>query len=196
MFSSDVVAFASAPQHVVLAAQPLGQLDAVPHLRGGKAEYVGIRVGRRAGHVARMAEQVRRAPQELHAGRRHLLLNPIADPREVGDVLADRVRLGHYVGVVEAEIRQPQAGEELESFVQLVFRVRLIHRAGVPGTAECAGAEHVGALGAERVPVADRHPQMVFHPLAKHHAVLVVIAIGERVLGASPSNRIGGMSAK
>ena len=95
-----------------------------------------------------------------------------------------RVRLGHHVRIVEAEEGQAQPREELESLVQLVLRMRLIHGPDVPGTVECAGPEHVGALGAEGVPVADRHAKMVFHSLAEDDAVLVVIAIGKRILGA------------
>ena len=183
MLSRHVVALASAPQDVVLAAETLGQFDAVPHLCGSEPEHIRIRVGSRARHVARVAEEIRGAPKQLHAGGRHLLADAIADPREIVDVLADRVRLSHHIRIVKAEVRQAQPGEELESFVQLVFRMGLIHRSVVPGTVERAGPEHVGALGAERVPVADRHSKMVFHPLAEDDAVLVVVAIGKRVLG-------------
>ena len=38
-------------------------VDAGLHRGGGKGEDVRVRIGRRAGHVARVREQVRRAPQ-------------------------------------------------------------------------------------------------------------------------------------
>ena len=178
-----IVALSSAPQNVVLAAETLRQFDAVPHLSCGKPKHIRIRVGSRAGHISRVAEEIRRAPEQPHSSGRHLLLDAIADPREILDVLADGVSLCHHIRIVKAEVRQAQPGEELESFIQLEFRMCLIHRPTVPGTVERAGPEHVGALVAERVPVADRHSKMVFHPLAEDDAILVVVAIGKRVLG-------------
>ena len=71
-----VVALATAPQHVVLPAEPLGDLEHVLDLRRGEREHLGIGVGGRASLVARVGEQVRRAPQQPDAGpflvaRRH-----------------------------------------------------------------------------------------------------------------------------
>jgi hypothetical protein len=87
--------------------------------------------------------------------------------QEVRDMLAQCVRLGHDVDVVEAEIRQPEPGEELECFVELVVRRRLIERAAVPGSAERARAEHIEAIPVERVPVAHGHAQLLLHGLAQ-----------------------------
>ena len=156
-----VVALAPAPQHVVLAAQAVRRLEAVPHLGGGEAEHLRIGIGGAARHVARMAEQVGRAPQQLDAGRRHLRARSCRPCAEIRHVLADGVRLRHDVDVVEAEVRQPQPREELEGFVELEVRGRLIERAAVPRTAERAGAEHIEAVPAEGVPVADRHAQLL-----------------------------------
>ena len=63
-----VVALAAAPQDVVLAAQPLGDLEHVLDLRRGVGEDLGVGVGRGAGLVARVREQVGGAPQEADAG--------------------------------------------------------------------------------------------------------------------------------
>jgi len=117
-----------------------------------------------------------------HAACRHLLLNAVADPRQVVDVLADGARRCHHVGVVKAEVRQAQSSEKLEGFIQLLLGSRLIHGPAVPGPVERPGPEHVGALGAERMPIADRHAQVVFHSLAEHDPVLIVITKGQRVL--------------
>jgi hypothetical protein len=84
---------------------------------------------------------------------------------------------------MEAEKREPEASEELEGFVQLMFRVLLVHGAAVPRTVESPWAEHVRALRAERVPIAHCHTEMVFHPLADYEAVFFVISICERVDG-------------
>ena len=63
-----VVALAAAPQDVVLAAEALRHLEHVLDLGRGVGEHLGIGVRGRAGLVARMAEQVGRAPQQLSAG--------------------------------------------------------------------------------------------------------------------------------
>ena len=60
-----LVAFASAPQHVVVATQPMCGFEAVGHLAGGEGEDLRIRVGGRARLIARIGEQVGGAPQQL-----------------------------------------------------------------------------------------------------------------------------------
>ena len=82
-----LVALATAPEHVVLAAELLGDLHALLHLRGRIGEHVGIRVGGRAVHVDAVAEHVGGAPEELHA-RLLLLLEHV-----VGDDIQATVRL-------------------------------------------------------------------------------------------------------
>jgi hypothetical protein len=84
---------------------------------------------------------------------------------------------------MEAEKREPETSEELEGFVQLMFRVLPVHWAAVPGTVKSPWAEHVRALRTERVPIAHCHAEMVFHPLAHYEAVFFVISICERVDG-------------
>ena len=79
-----VVALAAAPQHVVGAAEPLRDLEHVLDLRGGVGEDLGVGVGRGAGRVARMREQVGGAPQQPDAGP--LLV--------AGGVVDERVEVG------------------------------------------------------------------------------------------------------
>src|ERR1035438_4736486 len=62
-----LVALTSAPQHVVLAAKTFRQFDAVPHLCCRKSKHIRIRVGSRSRHVARVAEEIRRTPKQLHS---------------------------------------------------------------------------------------------------------------------------------
>ncbi len=78
-----LVAFAAAPERVAAAAEFLGDFERFLHLRGGKGERVGVRAGRGAVHVAAVAEQVGRAPQQLDAGALLLLLEHFHDRVEV-----------------------------------------------------------------------------------------------------------------
>ena len=63
-----VVALATAPQHVVVTTEAVRRLQAMGDLGGGVGEQLGVRVRRRPGLVARVGEEVGRAPQELDAG--------------------------------------------------------------------------------------------------------------------------------
>ena len=192
-----VVALAPAPQHVVLAAQPPGGLETLADLRGGEGGHVGIGVGAGAGLVAPVREQVGGAPQRPDAGLGLLALEAIDGFGEVTGVLAQRRRRGHDVDVVEAVERQPQPGEEVERRVHLGEGGVAGHRAGQPRAAERAGPEHVGAVPAERVPVADRRAQPVLHAAAEHDPVLVVVAIRQRVgRSPTPSKRTGSTPPK
>src|SRR5690606_41833718 len=51
-----------------------------------------------------------------------------------------------------------------------------------PRAIERTAAEGVAAFLGKSVPIGDGRADMVFHPLAGDHFVLVVVAIGERVL--------------
>ncbi len=102
---------------------------------------------------------------------------------QVGDVFANVVGLGHDIDVVKAEVGQSQSRQEFERFVELVIGGGLIQRTAVPGTVETAGAENIGSFPVEGVPVAHRHAQVLLHGLAGDDALLVVIAIRQRILG-------------
>ena len=85
----------------------------------GVGEDLGVGVGRRAGRVARMAEQVGGPPQQLHAGPRHVPLGLGDDRLEVGRRLGEGAALGRDVAVVEAVVRDAELVEELERRVEL-----------------------------------------------------------------------------
>ena len=97
-----VVALAAAPQHVVRAAEPVRHLERLLHLRRGVGEHLGIGIGRRAGGVAPVAEQVGRAPEQPHAGARHLRLDALEHAVEQRVALAQRRAFGRDVAIVEA----------------------------------------------------------------------------------------------
>ncbi len=60
-----LVTLATAPEHVVLAAQRLGHVERLLHLGRGVGEDVRVGIGGRAAHVARMGKEVGRAPEQL-----------------------------------------------------------------------------------------------------------------------------------
>ncbi len=62
------IALATAPEHVVLPAQGHRRLQRRLDLHRRARHHVEIRVGRRTVHIARMREQIGRAPQQLDAG--------------------------------------------------------------------------------------------------------------------------------
>jgi len=78
-----LVTLAAAPQHVVLTAKLVRQLQHVPHLRRGVGEDLGVGVGGRAGHVPPVREQIGRAPEQPHTARLHALGQPLADAPHV-----------------------------------------------------------------------------------------------------------------
>ena len=69
-----LIAFAAAPEDIAGPAQLLGHFERLLDLGGGVGEGVGIGAGGGAVHVARIGEQVGRAPQQLDAGPLLLLL--------------------------------------------------------------------------------------------------------------------------
>ena len=109
-----LVAFAAAPEHVARPAEFLGHFQGLLDLGGGKGEGVGVAACGRAVHVARIAEQVGRAPEQLDAGPLLLLLDDLDDGVEVLVGLGQRLALGGDVAVVEAEERGAELLHELE----------------------------------------------------------------------------------
>ena len=63
-----VIAFAAAPQDIVFAAKPVRGFKAFADLADGAGGDFRVRVRQATGRIARMAEQVRGAPEQLRAG--------------------------------------------------------------------------------------------------------------------------------
>ena len=179
-----VVALAPAPEDVVGAAEAMGHLQAVLHLRGRVGEDLRVGVGGRAGRVARVAEQVGGAPEQADSGGLHPSRHPLGDARDVVVALREGGALGRDVAVVKAEERHSQLLEELERGVQLALAGLEAVGPGQPRMRSSVAAPNMSTPGCvERVPVADGRPQVVLHPLAEHLAVPVVVAERERVGG-------------
>ena len=88
-------------------------------LRSGVGEDLGVGIGRGSALVARVAEQIGRAPQESDAG---LFLERRGLIRERVEVRAERreaVTLRSDVPVMEAVVRGADLGEELEGCGEL-----------------------------------------------------------------------------
>ncbi len=84
---------------------------------------------------------------------------------------------------MEAVVGHTQLGEEFKRRVQLHAGAGFVILAFAPGEVEGAGAEGVVACAAEGVPVAHGKAEVLFHGLAGHYAVLVVILEREGVVG-------------
>ncbi len=179
-----LVALAAAPQHVVGAAEAVGGVDAVLHLRRGVGEDVGVGVGGGAGRIAGVHECLRGAPQQLRVRLGHLRFGVVDHRVEVGAALGEGGALGRDVAVVEAVEGNAELGEELEGGVHLhVGGDHGVERRVEPRAVEGASAEDVGADPRKTVPVADGHAELLFHGLAHDDAVLVVPAEREGVVG-------------
>ena len=181
-----VVAFPASPQHIVSAAQPVCGLQHMLHLRSRVREDLRIRVRRGAAHIATVAEQVGRAPQQPDADPLHLRFHQPHDVVEIGIALRERCALGGHVPVMEGEERHAQLLEELERHRELHFGERERVAVTRPRSQERLTAELVGAGPGEAVPVGNGKAEVVLHALAEHFPVRVVPAEGHRVIGARP----------
>src|SRR6185503_13448859 len=186
-----VVALATAPQHIVRAAEAMRGLEHVLDLGRGVGEHLRIRVRGRAGHVPGHAEQVGGAPQQPEAGPAHLPLDEVDDLVEERDGLLPGALLRRDVTVVEAEEGDAQLVQELEGRLDLhACGLEWVDAGCQPWPVERAHAEHVDPRPGERVPQADADAEVVLHALAEDHPVGVVDGVGQRVrrLGAAEGN--------
>jgi hypothetical protein len=170
-----VVALTAAPQHVVLAAQALRDLQHVLDLGSGIGEHRWIRVGGCAGLVAGVAEQVCRAPQETHTGS-FLVARRLVDERvEVVAKRGERIAFGGHVTVVEAVVGDADLLEELEGGGHLdAGRLHAVVGVDEPRAIERAEAEHVNTTPRKRVPEAHARAKVIDHALAHDHALGLV----------------------
>ena len=181
-----LVALATAPQHVVGAAEVVRSLHAVGHLGGGVHEQIGVGVGGGTRHEAAVREGVGGAPHQLDVGVGHLLAGVVDHLVEVPARLGEGVAGGCDVDVVERVEPDAELGDELERGVHLhpggVHRIEIGRVVGVPRSVERAGAEDVETIPGERVPVADGEAEVLGHRAVADHAVGLVPAEGQRVV--------------
>ena len=84
---------------------------------------------------------------------------------------------------METKIRHTQRREHLESHIGLEFGSvhRVAHPVGEPGALKGLPAKRIAARPGEGVPVGDGKAQVIFHALACHHLVRVIVAERQRV---------------
>ena len=177
-----LVTLATAPQHIIRAAQAMRRFQRVADLHRAERVDFGVRVRRATGGETRMAEQVGGAPEQLAARRGLQLFEMIDRFGEVTAMLGDALRISHHVDIVEAIIGHIQLREEVERHFPLLRGGGAVIGARMPGAVEGAAAEHVRPRPAEGVPEAGGEAEMLLHRLAQHDAVLVIETVGELVL--------------
>ena len=84
---------------------------------------------------------------------------------------------------MEAVVRHIKLMEKLKGDVGFTFRHFQRLARLLPRTIEGAHAKHICPVPAEGMPVASGKPQMLFHALAQHHLVRVIVTERERVGG-------------
>ena len=134
-----------------------------------------------------MREKVRRAPQELHARALHVAGQLVDHGVEHAVGFGRRGAFGSHIAVVETVEGRTQMAEEIESRRGLGLGIGESIATAVPGPTERSRPEHVLAVRGKRMPVAHGHAQMIFHTLAADHAILVVVAVGQRRRGVRAS---------
>ncbi|KAJ8552584.1 hypothetical protein ON010_g9962 [Phytophthora cinnamomi] len=196
-------ALAAAPEDEVLAAQLERDLHGLLDARRRVREHLHVRVGAGAVHEAAVAEEVGGPPEALDARLVLLLEQVVRDVVQQALGLVERGALGDEVHVVERVVLDAELGEHLEGGVGLALggleqalarRQRQRQRSGVQRLVPRAvrvrlAAERVAARVAERVPVADGEAAPLLHGLAQDHLGRVVLAVGERALGAGALER-------
>ena len=139
-----LVAFAAAPEHVAVAAEFLGHFERLLHLGGGVGKGLGVAARGRAVHVARIAEEIGRAPEQLDAGPLLLFFEHLDDGVEILVRLGEVRAFGRDVAIVERIERRAELLDELERDAGAVLGVLDRVAAVVPRPDGGAGAERIG----------------------------------------------------
>ena len=117
------VSFAAAPEGVARTAELMGDFHGLFDLGSGEGEDVEVGAGGRPVHVARVGEQVGRAPEELDAGARLLVLEDLDDLVKVGVAFLEVLAFGCDVAIVKGVERNAELFEEFEGDLGLALGV-------------------------------------------------------------------------
>ena len=176
------VALTAAPEDVAVAAQLDGGVNGVLDLQHGAGGGVEVGVGRGAVHVAGVAEDVGRAPQQAETRFGLFLLDVGDDFLQVLLVLLGGCRFVNQVDVVETEVLDAHLLHEFEAGIDLVAGTLHGRCTLVPGELLGAAAELVAAFGAEGVPPRHRETEPILHLAAAYDALGVIVMECERIL--------------
>ena len=177
------VAFATAPEDIACAAQLDGGVDGVLYLHNCAGYYVEVGIRGGAVHVALVAEDVGRAPEQLDVGELlHLLEGIVGNDLHALFVFLDGGTLLDEVHVVEAEVVNAQLVHQLEACIHLVLgpldgALGLFPLIGAGLTAEL-----VAAGLSQCMPPGHSELQPVLHFLSHHNALGLVVVEGHHVL--------------
>ena len=146
------VALAATPEDVVRSAQLDGGVDGILDLHGGTGYDVEVGVRGSAVHIALVAEDIGRTPQQFDTRLLLFLFQVGYDFLQIGFVFLDGVGLGTEVHVVEAVVLDTHLLHEFKTGVHLVLGS--LHGIGrvVPRESLRTAAELVATFGAQRVP--------------------------------------------
>jgi len=185
------VPFASAPERVALAAQRVGYIHGLLHLRSGMRVNAEVRRCGSTLRVARMREQAGRAPEELASGLGLLFLQAGSDL--VKDLLgfANRIPLGRDITVVETIVLNPDLCEEFKKYVDPLQRIFGGLGAIIPRHERGPCAKWISERIAHAMPVGRSKPEVVRHGFPLDQLSCVVLLEGEWVFGETALERDG-----
>ncbi|EAU65515.1 conserved hypothetical protein [Stigmatella aurantiaca DW4/3-1] len=176
-----VVTLAASPQHVIRTPEPMRGLERVTDLGSRMGEDLWIRIGRRTGHVPRVGEQVRRPPEQLHAGPLHHDLGFVEHDLERVLTRPKAPQFRRQVPIMEREEWHAQLLEELEGNAELLLGqghcIPRLH----PRARHRGGAEGIAPSPAEGMPVTHGQPQVLRHGSTQDEPVGLIPAVGQRV---------------
>ena len=115
------VALAAAPENVIGAAQFYCGVDGVLYLYGCPCNYVKVRIGGCSVHVALVAEDIGRAPEQLYSGLFHLESYIVCNLLHAGLVFLYRSTLFNKVYIVEAKILYSKLLHDFKACIGLVL---------------------------------------------------------------------------
>jgi hypothetical protein len=126
-----------------------------------------------AAHVTRVAEEVRRAPEQPHLGALHFLLRFFDEAIEIRGALLQARALVRHVAIVEREVRDADFSKNSYA-VSYLSSAAATDRRSEPRRSNVWEPEDVVTAPRERVPVTNGNAQVLFEGLTQDDLLLVV----------------------
>ncbi len=186
-----LVAFAAAPEHIVLATKSMRDFQRLFDLSTGIGKHIGVATGCRAVHESRIAEHVGRAPQQLDTAPLLFLFQDIGDRVQVAVRFRQRAAFGRDVAIMKRVVGCLQFLKQLKGCTGAILSIFDRLAAVIPRTHRGSHAERIRTGAAEGVPVDDGESKMILHRFAFHRLVRVVPAKCERIVAIGAFVRYG-----